>query len=332
MKLLVVGAGSIGRRHARLARDLAEVAVYDRDAGRGRTVAAELGITTFPDMQGALDWGPDAAVVATPHEYHVPVAEQLIAAGCHVLVEKPLAGRMDTGAAELVERAVTPAPQLFVVCNMRFHPGPATLKRHYHEIGEPWFARAHFGQWLPDMRPQEDYRELYCSRSETGGGVVLDAIHEIDYLMWLFGPVQAVSGVTARRSDLDIDVEDYASIHLIHDDGVHSEIHLDYLQACKRRGCELVGSDGTLLWESEGTSPEHCRVRLYRRDRGDWQTLYESDRVNADAMYRTLLDGFIAAAAGEPPPDLLDGRMALMELATALAAKDSTTLKADGGG
>ncbi|MEX2525586.1 MAG: Gfo/Idh/MocA family oxidoreductase [Gammaproteobacteria bacterium] len=328
MKLLVVGTGSIGRRHARLARERAEVAVHDSDGARAQTVAADLGVMMFTDMDRALEWRPDAAVVATPHAHHVPIAGQLIEAGCRVLVEKPLADRMDTETAELVEQAGTPVPRLYVVCNMRFHPGPATLNRYLHEIGEPWFARAHFGQWLPDMRPQADYRTLYCARSEAGGGVVLDAIHEIDYLMWLFGPVRTAGGVTARRSDLEIDVEDYAAIQLQHDNGVRAEIHLDYLQACKRRGCELVGSEGTLLWESEGADPEHCRVRLFRRDRGDWQTLYESQGVDADAMYRALLHRFLDASGGEPPADLLDGRMALMELAVALAVKNGTALNA----
>src|SRR5436309_2376616 len=98
------------------------------------------------------------------------------------------------------------------------------------------------------MRPGAEYRSLYCSRAEAGGGVILDAIHEIDYLAWLFGPVERVSAEAGRIGDLDIDVEDYASLALMHRGGVRSEIHLDYLQRWKRRGCEVVGSEGTLIW------------------------------------------------------------------------------------
>lgn len=320
MKLLVVGVGSIGRRHARNARDLCDVRIHDVDAARVRQVAGEIDIAAFDDINDALHWQPDAAIVATPHADHVTTARRLLEAGCDILVEKPVADRLEP-AAELVEQAAAFGRRLFVVCNMRFHPGPATLKKHLHEIGRPWFARAHFGQWLPDMRPQADYRQLYCAHSEAGGGVVLDAIHEIDYLMWLFGSAENVNEVTARCSDLDIDVEDYAAIHLRHENGVRSEIHLDYLQACKRRGCELVGSGGTLLWESEGANPEHCRVRLFCRDGKQWEILHETEAVDADDMYRTLLTRFLAALRGEEAADLLDGSLAVAELAVALAVK-----------
>ena len=78
-----------------------------------------------------------------------------------------------------------------VVCNMRFHPAVAALRHALPMIGKPLFAQAHYGNYLPDMRPGADYRTLYCASAAAGGGVILDAIHEIDYLIWLFGAVAA---------------------------------------------------------------------------------------------------------------------------------------------
>lgn len=321
MRLLIVGAGSIGRRHVANAAARARVLVYDRDAARARDVAAQAGALACPSLDAALAEAPDAAIVATPHGDHAETAARLIEAGCDCLVEKPLADRL-APARELTDRAAAAGRRLFVACNMRFHAGPRTLREHLDGIGRPLFARAHFGHWLPGMRPGADHRRLYSARRATGGGVVLDGIHELDYLTWLLGPVATARGTTARLSSVTVDAEDYAAIVLGHAGGVRSEIHLDYLQACKRRGCEIAGTDGTLVWESEGKRPEHCRVRLFRRDAGAWTTLLETADLDANAAYRAMLERFLDAVSGGPATDLLDAATAVRELATALAVRD----------
>lgn len=326
MRILVVGAGSAGRRHALNAAALGQAGVLDADSKRSRDAAAAAGARAFEILDDALAWCPHAAVVAVPHTRHGPVASALLDAGVHVLVEKPLAHRSDE-AQRLVSKAAERGALLFVVCNMRFHPGVDAIRRNLSAIGRPLYARAHFGHWLPNMRPGVDYRQLYCARAGEGGGVVLDGIHEIDYLTWLFGPVDACDGHTATLSDLDIDVEDYAAIRMIHAGGVRSEVHLDYLQHCKRRGCEVVGTEGTLLWESEGKAPERCAVRLYRRGAAAWETLLELDQVDTDAPYRAVMERFIAAVRGDAPQDLLDARDALHGLSVALAVRDGPPLR-----
>lgn len=320
MRLLIVGTGSIGRRHAANAVDRAEVLLHDRDPDRARDVAAATGATACDTLEAALAARPLAAIVATPHGDHAATAARLLAAGCHCLVEKPLTDRL-AAAHDLVERAAAADRRLYVACNMRFHAGPATLKTNLAAIGRPLFARAHFGNWLPAMRPGVDPRDLYCARRADGGGVVLDGIHELDYLTWLLGPVTAARGDTARLGTVTVDAEDYAAIALDHG-GVRSQIHLDYLRAGKRRGCEIVGSEGVLAWESEGKRPEHCRVRLFRRDGEGWDTLVEESDLDPDTAYRAMLECFLAAAAGGPDTDLLDGATAAAELATALAIRE----------
>jgi predicted dehydrogenase len=204
---------------------------------------------------------------------------------------------------------------------MRFHPAVAALRSALPRIGRPLFAQAHYGNYLPDMRPGADYRTLYCARAASGGGVILDAIHEIDYLTWLFGPVERVSAEAGKLSDLDIDVEDYAAITLIHTSGVRSEVHLDYLQRSKRRGCVIAGSEGTLIWTSEGKSPEHCLVRFRAAGSDRWDTILEQPELDTAQPYVELMRRFLDPAAGDG--DLLDGRGAAERLSVALAARQS---------
>ena len=318
MRLLIVGCGSIGRRHAANAAGLAEVGLLDAEPGRASALAEETGAQAFPALEAALAWAPQAALVAAPNDQHLPLARTLVEAGLHVLIEKPISHSLE-GVDALLTMAEAHGCRLFVACNMRYHAGPAALREALTRIGKPLFARAHFGHYLPNMRPGRDYRELYCAQRARGGGAILDSIHELDYLAWLLGPVTEVACSAATLSDLDIDVEDYAAIVLRHRSDARSELHLDYLQHHKRRGCEIVGSEGSLIWQSEGKAPERCSVRLYSE--GASTDLAASAAVDGNAAYVEMLRDFLEVVRGDRESErLLTARQARNDLAVALAA------------
>jgi predicted dehydrogenase len=105
------------------------------------------------------------------------------------------------------------------------------------------------GEYLPGWHPYEDYRTSYAARRDLGGGVVLTQVHELDYVHWLWGLPRRVFAVGGRLSELDIDVEDTASVLMEHHvDGrplpVH--VHLDYVQRPPRRRCRVVGTEGSV--------------------------------------------------------------------------------------
>lgn len=317
MKLLVIGCGSIGRRHANNFSQLAQVSVYDHDPEAAKLLSLE----TFDDLEAALDSKPDAVIVSTPHNTHVDMAMRALKAGAHVLVEKPLSHSLE-GVSDLIQLASEQRKKLYVVCNMRFHSAVSILKENLTRIGRPLFARAYYGNYLPKMRPNADYCSLYAANRNQGGGVILDAIHEIDYLQWFFGSVESLSAEADKLSDLDIDVEDYASIQLLHKSGVRAEIHLDYLQRCKRRGCEIVGEQGTLIWESVGKSPEQCRVQWYSEESNTWQLLYENDDELLNKPYQMLAENFVQAIS-QNVNTLAMGDEGLSALRVALGASES---------
>jgi predicted dehydrogenase len=319
-RVLVVGCGSIGRRHAANAARLASVTVVDAVPERAVETAQSLGVAAHSTFAEALTSKPDAVVVATPHHTHLPIARAALGAGADVLIEKPLAASLD-GIDDFLSQAERLGRRVRVVCNMRFHPAVVALREALPRVGRPLFARAQYGNYLPDMRLGADYRTLYCARADAGGGVILDAIHEIDYLVWLFGPVERVSAEAGRIGDLDIDVEDYAALALAHRSGVRSEIHLDYLQRSKRRGCEIVGTEGTLVWTSEGKAPEECQVRFRPPGNRDWEVILSEPDLDVDAPYTELMNRFLGGDARDR--DLLDGRGAAEDLAIALAARQA---------
>src|SRR5262249_30026105 len=138
-----------------------------------------------------------------------------------------------------------------VGCNMRFHPGPARVKQLLEEeaLGKILFARIHAGSYLPEWRPGSDYRSNYAAKAATGGGCLLDCIHEIDLARWYLGEVESVYCCAGHLSSLEMETEDVASLICQHTNGAVSEIHLDYVQRTYERGCQIVGEQGSIFWD-----------------------------------------------------------------------------------
>ena len=319
MKILVVGVGSIGRIHAINASKYAEVGVVDLDVNKAKEVALETGGISYGDnLNKALKEKYQGVVVATPHKNHIIVATKAIQSGADVLIEKPISHKYDA-ASSFLEFAKALNRNVYVVCNMRFHPAIQTIYRNLSKIGEPLFARAHYGNYLPDMRPGVDYRSLYVSDKEEGG-VILDGIHELDYLSWFFGKIKKILSDTSHISSLEIAADDYAGILAEHESGVRSEVHLDYLRRLKRRGCEIAGTDGILDWSSEGKKPEHCVVRLYTPDTG-WKIILEQSEVKVAEPLNIMMKEFISGIEGKDNI-LQSGDSALHLLSTVLSTRN----------
>jgi len=252
--VLVTGAGSIGRRHMANLRKLGvqKLAAADPDASRLRPVVEELGVESFPDLEAALAaFNPNVVFVCTPPVFHVQNALQALQHDADVFIEKPLAHSVD-GVSELKTEAGRRGRVVYVGYNLRFHPAIQRLKSLVEDgvVGRIQWARAEVGQYLPDWRPWQDYRQSYTARRELGGGIILDASHEIDYLLWLLGPPRELTSMAGRVSGLEVDVEDCATILMRLRSGAQADVHMDFVQRSPSRSCVLAGDLGTLQWDS----------------------------------------------------------------------------------
>jgi predicted dehydrogenase len=174
------------------------------------------------------------------------------------------------------------------------------------------------GQYLPDWHPEEDYRRGYSASPELGGGVILDAIHEIDYIRWLLGPVRSVTCFAGKLSELEIGTEDTAALLLRFGSGSLGEVHLDYVQRAYSRTCHVIGDEGTIRWEytSGGT-------RVYRAETRRWETVNDPTGWHPNDMYVEELAHFLRCLDGDDLPTL-DVFEAARVLEIALAAKESS--------
>lgn len=319
MRILVVGCGSIGRRHLSNLRQIgvADLAGVDVREDRRRGVAS-LGIDTFASLAVGLTFRPHAVVVATPPSLHLPMALEAAARGCHLFIEKPLADSAH-GVDELLDVTARQRLVTLVGCNLRFHPGLLAVKELVDAgtVGRVTAARAEFGHYLPDWHSWEDYRDLYSARIALGGGVILDAIHEIDYLRWLLGEIDRVACFAGRLSRLEIETEDTASMLLRFATGAIGEVHLDYVQRSYHRSCQIVGDEGTIHWDyAEGS------VRWYTAAAQTWQTRTVPAAWEPNQMYVDEMRHFVRCLQGEDRP-ALDVLEAARVLDVALAAKAS---------
>ena len=115
---------------------------------------------------------------------------------------------------EAVERGKS---RVVVGFQFRYHPGLIKIRELLNNgsLGRPVSLRSHWGEYLPDWHPWEDYRLSYSARADLGGGVALTLSHPLDYLRWLMGDAQVLWSFGTKVSDLEISVEDLAEMGLI---------------------------------------------------------------------------------------------------------------------
>ena len=305
MKILVAGLGSIGQRHARNLRTLlgdelelqayrvrrASPVIRDGRAAEG-DLDSEYDLRSFGDLDEALAERPDAVFVTNPASEHVPVALAAARAGCHLFVEKPLSHSLD-GVDELIGLVEEQGLTAMVGYQLRFHPSFGKLRK-FARAETFLAARFDVGEYLPDMHPWEDYRGLNYSRSDQGGGVILQQSHDLDLAYALFGMPRRVFAVGGKHSDLEVDVEDTASALL---DYGWTAVHLlqDFLRRPPVRRYELIGANATVSWE---------------------------DSVDRNELFLAELRHFLACIDGREQP-VVDLRAAADVLRIALAAKRS---------
>ena len=325
-RLLIVGLGSIGRRHLRLARELlprAEIAAL-----RHRSAASDPGVQVdcvLTTLDAAIRYRPQAAVIANPASHHLEAAMALARAGAHLLIEKPIAST-ERGVPELIEECRARGLALMVGYNLRFLPSLGQFRDLLAQgrVGKVLSVRAEVGQYLPSWRSDVDYRQTVSAQAALGGGALLELSHEIDYLRWLFGEVEWVKSTQRRASDLEIDVEDTVHLTLGFTDAAGTEtvvaaLSMDLVRHDTTRACTVIGEAGTLRWDGVAGL-----VQCYDKAASGWQTLFD-EPAGRDASYLDEWRAFVRciATGGQPQPSGADGLAVIRVIDAARISADS---------
>ncbi|HLV57037.1 MAG TPA: Gfo/Idh/MocA family oxidoreductase [Actinotalea caeni] len=251
-RAVVVGGGEISRVHLRaLAGMGVEVAaVVDHDAERAQRAAAPLGAAAHTDLDAALTDGGvgpvDVVHVCTPHDQHLPVVLAALARGTHVLVEKPLAHTL-ADAERVVAAAEAGSRKVGVVLQNRYNATTRAMKEVLAggSLG-PVLGASATVVW---SRTADYYagKRWAGQRPRSGGGVLINqAIHTVDLVQWLLGPVTSVSGRAFRLLPIDgVDVEDTAAIAMTHAGAHGAEVRSTFFATAANAVNEPVTIDVT---------------------------------------------------------------------------------------
>ena len=323
MRALIIGFGSIGRRHARNLLGLepdCSLVIVRRD-GIEDDETRDLGSRVVGSLDDGFRTHPDIAVVANPSALHAGTVLRALEAGIACYVEKPvITTRRDAHRIREVLRRTKPITT-YSGCNLRLLPSLQEVRRILSDGELGTIVRADFqvGQSLPSWRPGADYRSGYSARRELGGGVVFDLVHELDAVRWLLGDGFEVRGaVQGRFSSFDIDVEDTACAVLGRPYGPPAvTVSMDYVHRGRMRRYTFVGEEGTLVWDFD----EEC-VRCIKAT-GQEEIARMDGGFDTDSTYLRAMTEFIECAKrGSPTTQDLEEGMRSAELA--LAVKEAS--------
>lgn len=317
--VLVVGAGSIGRRHIQCLKELGIPKVYICESNDANKSLAEKSFDiaqSFADIGAALQRTYNFAIVAVPNHLHAEVSCKVIEKGIDLIIEKPIETNLDS--ATRIQHALRDRDNICLIAYcLRFDPAMQKIHDILYsgELGRVYSADVSVGHYLPDWRPGIDFRSTYSANHSQGGGVCLDLSHEIDYFRWLFGEIKEVRSITEKISDLKMDVEDISESILICENGTIGRIHLDYLSRRARRTLYINCSRGCVEYDFINgqlvvnyADEDFCKVKKYNSDR--------------NVMYKNQLNHFCECVIERKKP-LITVENAMSTLALALKIRNS---------
>ena len=321
-RVLIVGYGSIGQRHLRIVRESLPEATIMVFRHQPTIIIPDMANLVTSSINDVHSFAPEAAIIANPAPFHLKIAKALTGMGCHLLIEKPISHKLE-GVVEFLEHIRVAGVMCHVGYNLRHLRSLSRFRDLINEglIGHPLSVRCEIGQYLPDWRPDMNYRASVSAKSDLGGGVLLELSHEIDYLSWIFGDVEWVSCWLGNVSDLGVDVEDTAHLILSFKSknpkkSLIANLNIDFIRHDTTRICTVIGADGSLRWNGlTGV------VDIYKSGGNGWEERVDIPHQRDDS-YRAQWEHFLASISDGKEP-LVDGKAGLTVLKIIRAAKAS---------
>ncbi len=320
--ILVVGIGSIGSRHVSNLLSLG----YDRITlvtKRKEFPSHWPDFPVFPDFKSIPNISEFTnAFVCSPTASHVGHLQELLKTNVSkIYLEKPISHNLDD--LEQFKTAAHKGVQILVGFDLHFDPGLNRVRKLLNDkvIGKVYSANAFVGQYLPDWRPHEDHRKGMSASLQRGGGVMLDLIHEFDYLIWLLGSVQSVSAIYQENPELEIETEDVADVLIKFKSGATGTIHLDYHQRVLIRNCVFTGALGTIKWDLAART-----VTLTQADKTE--EVFDFSNFERNDRYLEIAKAFMNADSDDRICTFEHGLESLqLVMASKISSQSNTILK-----
>ena len=279
MKILIVGLGSIGKRHARILQEMPGYEIYAFRTFKG-VEKNDLGIRELRSWKEVDEINFEAALITNPTFLHIETALECAKRNMHLFIEKPIDCKTD-GLDQLTESVSQKKLTAYVAYPLRFHAVIHELKKKLQ--GQTILhSRAVCASYMPNWRAKQNRNTTYSSFQEQGGGVILDCSHEIDYIEYLFGEVKEIRGIYGRKSNVTVDSEDFCDLNVFHPHGM-TNLHMNLFSHETQRYIEVDTNEFYIkgdLSRFQITTKDHTRESTL-----NFSTDYE-------AMFRSQLRYF----------------------------------------
>jgi predicted dehydrogenase len=287
-RIAIIGLGSIGRRHLRLMSEIRpDIEIIAVRSGHGNPCDEEkTAVRVVYSISDAIKEGIQAAIISSPATLHLEQSLELAMNGIHLLIEKPISDKsneVDKLLRVVNENNIT----AMVGYVLRYDPGAIKFKNWLSDkvIGKILHAKIECGSYLPDWRPDQDYKKTVSALSQLGGGVLLELSHELDYLHWFFGKPTCVQAQIRNSGTLDINVEDQADLLVKSEQGYPIIVQLDFNRHYAKRRCSVITTKGELTWDA-------IKKIVTWKSIDKELSSYKYDN-NRDSIYCTQLEVFI---------------------------------------
>ncbi len=257
MKILLIGLGSIGKRHVRILKEKYKK-IYALRSGKNEPING-LGIKEVTSWEEVERVKPDVVFITNPTYLHVETAIKCAESGFKIFMEKPLGSDLEN-LDELIKIIKKKNIVSYVGYNLRFHPVISALSE-YLVKHKPLHARVVCSSYLPNWRPGTDFLKSYSANLKMGGGVILDLTHEPDFVSHLFGEIKDIKGSFSKRGNITVDAEDYADM-VLETKICPVNIHINFLSHLKQRYIQIDFEDLTVTGDIL-----NCEIKEFQNER-----------------------------------------------------------------
>lgn len=294
MKVLIVGFGSIAKKHIQVLRRI----IPDADITALRSTATSILDSTIKSVYRWIDVDVDIdfIIISNPTSKHYPTIFEATNFGVPLFIEKPILANLE-GVDKLEKEITSKNITTYTAFNLRFHPVIVWLKENL-EAKRIIEVRAYCGSYLPDWRPSRDYRTIYSAKKNLGGGVHLDLIHELDYLHYLFGQPVSSNSFLSKKSELEIDSFDCAHYWLEYD-RFNISVLLNYYRRDSQRNLDIVCEDETIVSDLIDYKITNSKGDVLFESEPDLLKTYETQMkyfINCITKGETPMNSFAEAA------------------------------------
>jgi predicted dehydrogenase len=270
MKVLIIGYGSIGKRHFEVLNSFNNISQIDLVTKQNIPT-----VTCYKSIESVANLDIyDYFVIASETNKHY---EQLI------FLEKTLRNKIifcEKPLFDSYKSLVISNNAVYVGYVLRFHPLLQKLK-YFLENETIISINAKCGQYLPTWRPNTDYRECYSAKKELGGGVLLDLSHEIDYIQWLAGELEDIKSYQLKISDLEINSDDITTLIGITKDKSLVNMSIDYISKITHRCITVDTNHNTYMLD-------FINNELLKKDKNGLEERYCFSNLQRNYMFEKM--------------------------------------------